>query len=91
MRNITGPRNGIVYEYLDDIPDEALVVKDYGKYEFEDLDFYENTFYKFNGINYQKLHINEFKNGHLYVYTRDINGKNPKICYFQFKSIYDLI
>jgi hypothetical protein len=61
MKNRTGCRNGIVYEYLDDIPDEALLVKDYGKYEFEDLYFYENVFYQFNGINFRKLLINEIK------------------------------
>jgi hypothetical protein len=91
MQNLTRPRNGIVYEYLDNIPDEALVVKDYGKHEFEDLYFYENVFYKFNSINYRKLHINETKGGFLVVSVKDINGKNTKICYSKFKRIYDLI
>jgi hypothetical protein len=90
-QNITGCRNGIVYEYLDDIRDEALVVKDYGKHEFEVFYFYENSFYKFNGINYRKLQINEAKNGYLFVSAKDINGKNIKICYSKFKRIYDLI
>jgi hypothetical protein len=91
MSNKAGCRNGIVYEYLDDIPDEALDVKDYGKHEFKDLYFYENVCYKFNGINFRKLHICETKNGLLSIYVKDIKGKNAQICYSKFKRIYDLI
>jgi hypothetical protein len=64
MSNKTGFGN-IKCEYADDIPDEALVVKDFGKHEFEDLYFYEDVFYKFNGIHYRKLHVNEAKSGSL--------------------------
>jgi hypothetical protein len=91
LLNRTGSRNGIVYEYVDDIPDEALVVKDDGKHEFGDLYFFEDVFYKFNGINYRKLHINETKGGLLVVSVKDLNGKNTKIFYSKFKRIYDLI
>jgi hypothetical protein len=73
------------------IPDEALVVIDYGEHEFEDLYFDENTFYKFNGMNYRKLHINEKKGGYLWVYTMDVDHKNRSIYYSKFKRIYDLI
>jgi hypothetical protein len=91
LLNMIGSRNGIVYEYVDDIPDDALVVKDYGKHEFEDFYFYEDVFYKFDGINYRKLHINDRKDGLLSVFVKDIKGKNTQICYSKFKRIYDLI
>jgi hypothetical protein len=91
MRNSSGSRNGIVYEYLDDISDEAIIVKDYGDHEFEDLYYHEDVFYKFNGINYRKLHVSESKGGLLQVQAIDINHKNVRIFYSKFKRIYDLI
>jgi hypothetical protein len=78
-------------EYADDLPDEAIVLKDYGKNEFEDLYFHEDVFYKFNGINYRKLHICETKGGYLMVCTRDINHKFTCISYSKFKKVYDLL
>jgi hypothetical protein len=91
MLNKTGYGNVIIYEYVDDIPEEALVVKDYGKHEFEDLYFHQDVFYKFNGINYRKLHVCERKCGSLIVSVKDTRGKKTQISYSRFKRIYDLV
>jgi hypothetical protein len=77
--------------YVDNISDEAIVVKDYGDREFNDLYFDDDVFYKFTGINYRKLHVNERKNGSLFVSTKDADGKRVRIFYSKFKRLYDLI
>ena len=39
-------------ELVDDIPDEAIRVTDYNGHEFEELYFYDDVFYVYNGISY---------------------------------------
>ncbi len=57
-------------EFVDSIPDDAIVVNEYGTHHFEDYYYHANTFYFYNGIQYRKLHINELKcNGAKYVYV----------------------
>ena len=88
-----GSNNGIEYQFFDELPnvDEAILVLDYGKWNFEDLFFVDNHFYFFNGIQYRQLHINYDKKGYAYVYAYDIDGRQRKICYTKFKKIYGLI
>ena len=85
---------GITYEYVDDIPEEAIVVDFYDTrndhHEFENYYFYEDVFYFWNGIRYRKLHINENKSGNKYVNTRDVNNKVVAIMYSKFKQQHDL-
>lgn len=81
---------GVVYEYVDDIPDESIKVNDYGKHQFENYYYYDNIFYFYNGIQYRKLHINEQKNGLKYVNMLDTNNKRVAVCYSKFKKIYGL-
>ena len=83
--------NGIKFEYVDSVPDDAIVVNDYGNHTFEDYYFHNNVFYFFNGIQYRKLHINEMKNNALCVNMIDIEGKRVKVFYSKFKKLYDLI
>ncbi len=83
--------NGIVYEYVHDISADAIVVKEYNNYKFDDLYFHDNIFYFFNGIRYRKLHINEAKSGALYITAYDVDGKRRTISYAKFKHEYDLI
>lgn len=84
--------NGIENEYVDDISDEAIVVEEYNGHQFNDYYFYENIFYFFNGIQYRKLHINTDKrNGSLFVYMRDVDGKQVNVFYTKFKKIHDLL
>ena len=84
---------GIEYTFIDDIPDESIVVNDYGKYVFEDYYYDEQTdrFYFFNGIQYRELYINEDKNGSKYVWMNTTENKHIKVCYSKFKKLYNLI
>ena len=84
---------GVRYEYIDDIPEEAVVVRDYGVHSFEDY-FYvpeENSFYYFNGADYRRLHINELRNGSLYVNMLNTEGRNVCVCLAKFRRIYGFI
>ena len=81
---------GVIYEYVDEIPDDSIVVNDYGKYKFENYYYCDNIFYFYNGVQYRKLHINEFKNGSKYVNMYNTNNEKVQICYSKFKKIYDL-
>lgn len=82
--------NGVVCEYIDDIPDESIKVLDYGKHQFENYYYCDNIFYFYNGIQYRKLHINEAKNGSKIVRMIDVDGKSVSVCYTKFKKIYGL-
>ena len=85
----------MVYEYVDDIPDEAIKLTDYvnkkGKHEFENYYYHDDIFYFYNGIQYRKLHINEKKWGGKFVHVRDTNNERVQIYYSNFKKQYDLI
>ncbi|KAK8853760.1 hypothetical protein M9Y10_016303 [Tritrichomonas musculus] len=89
MRN-TSSRNNVEYEFVDNIPDDAIVVNKYGEHTFENYFYYDNAFYFYNGIQYRKLYINENKRGHKYVCTRNIENKRVKIFYSKFKILYDV-
>ena len=89
--NKSASKGGVVYEFVDSIPDEAIVVLDYGDHEFEDLYYYNDCFYFYNGLQYRKLHINFTKNGYATVCMKDIEGKRCQISYSRFKRLYDLL
>ena len=82
---------GYACEYVDEIPDESIVVNDYNNHTFENYYFHNDIFYFYNGIQYRKLHINEEKKGSLYVYMVDTKGKRVHVCYSKFKKLYGLM
>ena len=82
---------GNIYEYVDDIPDDAIVVDSYGVHKFENYYYHDNVFYFYNGIQYRKLHIIEYKNGSKCVHMTDSNGENIGVYYNKFKKQYDLL
>ena len=82
--------NGVAYEFVDDIPDDAIEVTDYNNHEFEFYYFYDDEFYYWNGVRYRKLHINEKKNGSLFVCMKDINNKRIQVYINKFKRLYGL-
>lgn len=84
-------RNGIEYEYVDDIPMDSIVVDHYSKWYFDDIFYHENVFYFYNGIAFRKLHYNESKSGALSVRAFDIKGISRTIYLSKFKREYDLI
>ena len=83
---------GVEYEYIeyDDMPDDLVEVKDYGKYRFEDY-YYSpenNRFYFDTGVNLRVLHINFNKYGSAFVYARNTEGKSTSIMFTKFKRLY---
>ncbi|KAA6354104.1 MAG: hypothetical protein EZS28_050369 [Streblomastix strix] len=60
----------VEYTYVDSLSDEAKVVNDYGKHEFE---FYyydqdDDNFNYYNGRRYRQLYVNEMKrSGSIYA------------------------
>ena len=88
-RNKTSMR-GVVYEYVDEISDEAVVVRDYGQHLFEDY-FYvpdEDKFYFYNGVQYRRLHVNENENGSFYVRMRSTEGRSVNVYISKFRMLY---
>ena len=82
------------YDYCGIIPaddeNEIIKVKDYAKYTFSNLYYYDNEFYLFNGVRYRKLHLNETKTGYYFVYAYDTTGKQQKIYLAKFKEEYNM-
>ncbi|KAK8839750.1 hypothetical protein M9Y10_031455 [Tritrichomonas musculus] len=81
---------GVVYEYIDTIPDDAIKVDTYGTHTFDNYYFYDNIFYFYTGINYRKLHINENKWGNKRVSLISEEGKNVSVYYSKFKKEHDI-
>ena len=73
------------------IPDEAIVIDKYGDHQLENYYYYDNVFYFYNGIEYNKLYINETKRGYKFVNVRDVNNKKTTLTISVFKKLYDLI
>ena len=81
---------GVEYDFFDEIDEQAIVVNDYGQHRFENY-FYvpdEDAFYFYNGVKYRRLHINEMKNGSLFVYMISTANKQVKVMILKFKKLY---
>ena len=91
-RNKTS-HNGIQYEYVDAIDDDAIAIDEYANHFF---DFYyyvedDDAFYHYNGVQYRKLHVNiDKRNDSAFVYARDIDDKPVKIYLNRFKRLYNI-
>ena len=86
--------HGIDYNIIDydDCPDDLIIVKDYGKYEFEDY-YYSpenNRFYFDSGVDLRELHVNYNNNGVAYVNAMNIENKKINICFTKFKKLYGI-
>jgi hypothetical protein len=82
---------GVEYTFVDEISPEAIRVTHYNDHEFDDLYYYNDQFFYFNGIQYRVLHIIERANGNLHVNIMDTQHRFVSICYSVFKRMYDLI
>ena len=95
---------GVVYEFIDDIPEEAIVV-DFYDTRTEHHEFPENQYYYYqddegndifyariteDGI-YRVMHINTHKNGNQFVRMKDINHKAVSVYINKFKYLYNLL
>ena len=78
-------------ELVDDIPDEAIRVTDYSKWTFEELYFYDDVFYTYNGISYAIKPKFQTKAGYWFVQVCDTTGVRRSIPYIKFKKQYGLI
>ena len=73
------------------IPKGALPVPSFNNWKFEDLFFHNNTFYRYNGINYSVLTKTYDNISHIYTTkVTDINGVIRVIYYTKFKREYGL-
>lgn len=86
-----GSMNGIKYEFVDSIPNDCIVVDTYSKWSFEDLYFYDDVFYFYNGIKFKKCLILKDKSGSRSIHAIADNGENVRIYYSKFKREYGLI
>ena len=84
---------GIIYEYVDEIDDEAIEITDYGDHRFQFYYYSEadDSFYFFNGKKYRKLHVNVVKNNtSQFVQAYDTDNKLVKIILNKFKRLYGI-
>lgn len=84
---------GINYQFFDNINKNAIVVNDYGQHTFKNYYYVpdEDVFYFYNGIKYRSLHINEMKNGSLYVNMINTENEQIKVYLSKFKKLYGFI
>ena len=92
MKNRTLKGNNI-FNYVDEISDDAIAITDYGNHEFEDYYYVEeeDKIYYYNGVKYKELHINETKGyGAKYVLLIDTQKKKVQLFYSKFKRLYGI-
>ncbi|KAK8839081.1 hypothetical protein M9Y10_032551 [Tritrichomonas musculus] len=66
---------GKPHDYVDNIPDEAIVIDRYGEHQLENYYYYDHVFYFFNGVKFRKLRINENKRGYKFIIAFDVDEK----------------
>ena len=81
---------GVDYEFFDEIDKNAVVVNDYGTHRFNNYYYIpeEDSFYFYNGVKYRRLHLNEKKNGSLFVCMINTEDKRVQVYLSKFKKIY---
>ena len=70
----------------------AIEVKTFNSWQFEDLWFFNDSFVRFNGINYSVLNKYYYKKKDVFqTVVSDINSKKRTIRFNKFKREYNLI
>lgn len=81
----------IVYEYIDELPYEAIEINEYNNYKFEHYYYFNNTFYYYTGIEYRILPLlTNKRTGVVFICAKDINNKQISIFLNKFKKLYDV-
>ena len=83
---------GVEYEWIDELPEDSILVTDYVNHQFEDY-FYSPSMDRFifwNGLRYRLMHINYNRSGNASVRMRDLNNVGVSVYYSKFKRIYGL-
>jgi hypothetical protein len=89
MRNKGADRNGDI-EYIQELPAGSVPVESYKGHRFEGLFTHEGSWYRFNGVRFQKLRLN-LRGGTYYVSTVDTDGATYEINTAQYRiSIGDV-
>ncbi len=88
--------NGIVYEYIDKLPDDSLQVTHYNQHTFDNLFFHDNNFYLSIGDRYRKVPISKRKYSKdgpdtLYISAKTVAGECCKLFMTKFKKMYNLV
>ena len=105
LRWSSSSSKGVQYEYVDDIPDNAIVIDFYEMKNGERREFEANKYYYyFDESNnkdvfygritddlYKVLHINSNKSGNEYVSLKDVDDKSVKVYINRFKYQHDLL
>jgi hypothetical protein len=81
-------RSPIIYEYVDNLPEGRVEIKDYNNWRFRDLFYHDGTFYaKRKSKPYKKLNYVYDKNGRCgHVNVNDENGVFRAIMLDKFKA-----
>ena len=96
-------RNRVEYEFINDIPEDAIVIdyykrtKDVAEYNEKEYYYYynedtnEDVFYqRITDEVYRIMHINIIKGGRKMIMTRDVNRKKVPLYIHSFKQQYSL-
>ena len=91
LRNRKSQGN-IIYEFVNDIPEDSFVVDEYGTHKFEDYYYSEDSdkFYYYNGRQYRVLHVNTHKRGYKYVCLLDVDNEKINVILSKFKKLYNI-
>ncbi len=102
MKNVSS-RNGIEYEFVDNIPDEAIEITHYNttieRKEFNEKEYYyyfdeeanKDIFYqRITDKLYRVMYINRTKSGRELIMTRDKNRKKVSVYIHTFKYQYNI-
>ena len=80
------------FEYIDELPKDAVEVEEYNEHYFKDLYYCDNVFYVYNGLKHRKLNkLKQVNSESYYVLHNDNQNKQVKIYYTAFKKKYGLI
>ena len=91
-RSKTGARNGVTYEYVDEIDDACIKIDEYGSRKLEGY-YYDqdlDQFYQYVIDRYKILHVITKLHGSKYLTMYDINGKRFNLHINKFKEIYSI-
>ena len=85
VSSIRNTNNRSNQTFVNHIPKNAITVRKYNGHTFKDLYFYDDVFYRFNGVNYvvKPKYINP-KNGLYRIYATDTAGQEVVIYYSKF-------
>ena len=86
-RNISG-QNGVIYEYVDEIADDCIVIDSYGRRRLNGYyyDINLDQYYVKIDKRYRILHITTEKNGKKYINAHDVNDEKFKIYIKTFQT-----